>query len=166
MIRVPTSLAGLAALLLATPAGAQIRNAPGPRALEFAAYVFAASNVCGYRIDTDQFEALLVKQNTRSQDVSPRGPFGARVQGMFSLMSNDMALHRERACPAVLGEFGPEGSVAKNLLLVPASAVVPAPKADAPAAQNAKPDETKPDETKPEDANKPAPDAPAGKPPQ
>ena len=42
----------LVSVLAASPAAAQIRNAPAPRALEFAAYVFAASNVCGYRIDT------------------------------------------------------------------------------------------------------------------
>ena len=93
--------------LSALPAQAQIRNAPGPRALEFAAYIFAASNVCGYRIGTDTFEALLAKQNTSSADVNPRGPFGGRVQSMFALMSNDMAQHRDQACLAVAGEYGP-----------------------------------------------------------
>ena len=79
-MRLLATLAASAALLTATlaavPAEAQIRNAPAPRALEFAAYIFAASNVCGYRIGTDTFEVLLVKQGTRSADVSPRGPFG------------------------------------------------------------------------------------------
>ena len=111
----------IAAALALGPAQAQIRNAPAPRALEFAAYIFAASNVCGYRIGTEQFEALLAKQNTRAEDVAPRGPFGNRVQTMFALMSNQMALNREQACLAVAGEYGPDGTVAKNVLL-PAAA--------------------------------------------
>jgi len=111
----PAALA--AALLAAAPAGAQIRNAPAPRALEFSAYIFAASNVCGYRIGTEAFEALLAKQNVRPEDVAPRGPFGNRVQTMFALMSNQMALNREQACVAVAGEYGPEGTVARNVLL-------------------------------------------------
>lgn len=116
-----------ATLLLAGAAQAQIRNAPGPRALEFAAYVFAASNVCGYRIDTDQFEALLAKQSTTSRDVSPRGPFGARVQTMFALMSNEMARDRARSCVAIDAEYGKEGTVARNLLLPADAAAPPAP---------------------------------------
>ncbi|WP_375462573.1 hypothetical protein [uncultured Methylobacterium sp.] len=126
----------LAGSLSASPVQAQIRNAPAPRALEFAAYIFAASNVCGYRIGTDTFEALLAKQNARSEDVGPRGPFGGRVQTMFALMSNQMALNRDTACLAVAGEYGPEGSVAKNVLLpaageapsAPAAEPAPAPK--------------------------------------
>lgn len=51
----------LAACCAPTLAQAQIRNAPNPRALEFAAYIFAAANVCGYRIGVDQFDALLQK---------------------------------------------------------------------------------------------------------
>ena len=139
MFATPAAAAALLSLgLAAQPAAAQIRNAPAPRALEFAAYIFAASNVCGYRIGTDTFEALLVKQGTRSADVSPRGPFGGRVQSMFALMSNDMAQHREKACLAVAGEYGPEGTVAKDVLLPaaadapPASADTPAPPAPAP----------------------------------
>ncbi|MFG5119477.1 hypothetical protein [Methylorubrum sp. POS3] len=96
-----------------------IRNAPSPRALEFAAYIFSAVNVCGYVLSTSEFEALLAKQNTKPEDVSPRGPFGNRVMGIFTLMSNQMNLNREQACLAVAGEYGPEGSVAKNLLLPP-----------------------------------------------
>lgn len=148
MTHLRSALAIVLGLAVAGPAQAQIRNAPGPRAIEFAAYVFAASNVCGLRIDTDQFEALLAKQNTRSADIGPRGPFGARVQGIFALMSNDMAQHRDRACPAVLGEYGPEGSVAKNLLL--------------PAAATEAPAEAKPETPAPPPADKPA----AGTPPQ
>jgi hypothetical protein len=106
-----------ALMLAALPAQAQIRNAPGPRALEFAAYIFAASNVCGYRIGSDQFEALLAKQNVQIADVQPRGPFGNRVQTMFTLMSNQMVQNRDQACIAVAGEYGPEGTVAKNVLL-------------------------------------------------
>ncbi|MDE3749149.1 hypothetical protein [Methylobacterium radiotolerans] len=106
-----------AATLAALPVQAQIRNAPSPRALEFAAYIFAASNVCGYRIGSDQFEALLAKQNVQIGDVQPRGPFGNRVQTMFTLMSNQMAQNRDQACLAVAGEYGPEGTVAKNVLL-------------------------------------------------
>ncbi|TXN60625.1 hypothetical protein, partial [Methylobacterium sp. WL6] len=130
MFATPAAAAALLSLgLAAQPAAAQIRNAPAPRALEFAAYIFAASNVCGYRIGTDTFEALLVKQGTRSADVSPRGPFGGRVQSMFALMSNDMAQHREKACLAVAGEYGPEGTVAKDVLL-PAAADAPPAGAD------------------------------------
>lgn len=106
-----------ALMLAAVPAQAQIRNAPGPRALEFAAYIFAASNVCGYRIGSDQFEALLAKQNVQIADVQPRGPFGNRVQTMFTLMSNQMVQNRDQACIAVAGEYGPEGTIAKNVLL-------------------------------------------------
>ena len=116
-----------ACLLLPVSAQAQIRNAPSPRALEFSAYIFAASNVCGYRIGTEEFDGLLEKQNVRAADVGPRGPFGGRVQTMFALMSNQMQLNREKACLAVAGEYGPEGNVSKNVLL-------PAPAADAPAA--------------------------------
>jgi hypothetical protein len=129
--------AGFAATLAsALPAQAQIRNAPSPRALEFAAYIFAASNVCGYRIGTDEFDALLEKQNVRAADVGPRGPFGGRVQTIFALMSNQMQLNREKACLAVAGEYGPEGSITKNVLL-------PAPAADAPAT-GAAPSDAKP----------------------
>lgn len=131
MITRPLLAAGLAACLALPaqmlPAQGQIRNAPSPRALEFAAYIFAAANVCGYRIGTEEFDALLEKQNVRAADVSPRGPFGAKVQTMFALMSNQMQLNREKACLAVAGEYGPEGNVTKNVLL-------PAPAADAPAA--------------------------------
>ncbi|MEE7492627.1 hypothetical protein [Methylobacterium oryzae] len=128
-----TRISLLAAVTLAAlPAQAQIRNAPAPRALEFAAYIFAASNVCGYRIGSDQFEALLAKQNVQIADVQPRGPFGNRVQTMFTLMSNQMAQNRDRACIAVAGEYGPEGTVAKNVLL-------PAGQEPAPAAKPAEP---------------------------
>jgi hypothetical protein len=119
----PCLFAGLT--LAALPAQAQIRNAPAPRALEFAAYIFAASNVCGYRIGSDQFEALLAKQNVQIGDVQPRGPFGNRVQTMFTLMSNQMVQNRDQACLAVAGEYGPEGTVAKNVLL-PAGQETPA----------------------------------------
>lgn len=129
---VAASAALLTAGLAALPARAQIHNAPAPRALEFAAYIFAASNVCGYRIGTDTFEALLAKQGTRSADVSPRGPFGGRVQSIFALMSNDMAQNREKACLAVAGEYGPDGNIVKNVLL-PASAEAPPAAADKPA---------------------------------
>ena len=109
-----------AALILAgLPARAQIRNAPSPRALEFAAYIFAASNVCGYRIGTGPFEALLARQNVRVEDVQPGGPFGNRVQTVFALMSNHMAQDRDRACLAVAGEYGPQGAVARDVLLPP-----------------------------------------------
>lgn len=103
-----------------------IRNAPSPRALEFAAYIFSAVNVCGYQLNAPEFEALLAKQNTRPEDVSPRGPFGNRVIGIFTLMSNQMNLNREQACLAVAGEYGPEGNVVKNVLLPPGSDAPPA----------------------------------------
>lgn len=112
---------GLALLCAPGLAEAQMRNAPNPRALEFAAYIFSAANVCGYQIGVDQFDALLQKQNVDAKDVAPRGPFGAKVQTLFALMSNQMQVNRERSCLAVAGEYGPEGTVAKNVLL-PAAA--------------------------------------------
>ena len=99
-----------------TPAQRAIRNAPSARALELAAYVFSAANVCGFQIGVPEFDALLATQNVKAEDVSPRGPFGNRIQGIFALMSNDMAKHREESCIAVIGEYGPDGSVAKNVL--------------------------------------------------
>jgi hypothetical protein len=113
------------AALISGPATAQIRNAPAPRALEFAAYIFAAANTCGYRIGTAEFEAMLAKQNARIADVQPNGPFGARVQTMFALMSNQMALNREQACLAVAGEYGPEGNITRNVLLPPGTPDAP-----------------------------------------
>ncbi|GEO98026.1 hypothetical protein [Methylobacterium haplocladii] len=108
-----------------------IRNAPAPRALELAAYIYSASNVCGYKIGVPEFDAVLSKMNTKSEDVSPRGPFGARIQGIFAMMSNDMALHREQSCIAVAGEYGPEGSIAKNVLqpMAAGETLPPAPQA-------------------------------------
>lgn len=122
------------ALLLCGPARAEIRNAPSPRALEFAAYIFAAANTCGYRIGTTEFEGMLAKQNVRIADVQPNGPFGARVQTMFALMSNQMALNRDQACLAVAGEYGPEGNITKNVLLPPGAQDAPKP-AEPPKAQ-------------------------------
>ena len=121
-------------LALPLAAQAQIRNAPAPRALEFAAYIFAAANVCRYRIGTEEFDALLEKQNVRAADVSPRGPFGGRVQTMFALMSNQMALNRDKACLAVAGEYGPEGNITKNVLLPAGAQDAPKP-AEPPKAQ-------------------------------
>lgn len=119
-----------AAVLLCGPAQAEIRNAPSPRALQFAAYIFAASNVCGYRIGAPEFEALLAKQNTRVADVQPGGPFGNQVQTMFTLMSNQMQMNREGACVAVAGEYGPEGNIARNVLQIGGAAPqAPAPNA-------------------------------------
>jgi hypothetical protein len=130
---------GLAAgLLMTSLAGAQIRNAPPPRALEFAAYIFAAANVCGYRVGVDQFDALLQKQGVNAADVGPRGPFGGKVQTIFAMMSNQMQLNREQACLAVAGEYGPEGNVTKNVLLPAAMEGAPAestPPAEAKPAQ-------------------------------
>ncbi|GEP08502.1 hypothetical protein [Methylobacterium gnaphalii] len=104
-----------------------IRNAPAPQALQLAAYVYAASNVCGYRIGVPEFDALLAKMNTKAEDVGPRGAFGSHIQGMFTMMSNDMALHREQSCIAVAGEYGPQGNIAKNVLQpVPADEQAPA----------------------------------------
>ncbi len=123
-----------AAVLLCGPARAEIRNAPSPRALEFAAYIFAAANTCGYRIGTTEFEGLLAKQNTRIADVQPNGPFGNRVQTMFTLMSNQMVLNREQACLAVAGEYGPEGNITRNVLLPAGTPDAPKP-SDPPKAQ-------------------------------
>lgn len=98
------------------PAQRPIRNAPSPKALELASYIFSASNACGYKIGVPEFEALLAKQNVKPEDVSPRGPFGNRIQTMFALMSNQIMRNREQACLAVAGEYGPDGNIAKNVL--------------------------------------------------
>ncbi|AWN45311.1 hypothetical protein DK419_02375 [Methylobacterium terrae] len=123
----PTLLLAAALALACGPAAAQgIRNAPPPRALETAAYVFAAANVCGYRIGTAPFEALLARYQVTIEDVRPpRGPFGAKVQTIFTLMSNQMMQNRDAACRAVAGEYGPEGTVVPGILL-PADAAPPA----------------------------------------
>ncbi|GLS44036.1 hypothetical protein [Methylobacterium brachythecii] len=117
-----------------------IRNAPAPQALTLAAYVYAASNVCGYRIGVPEFDALLAKMNVKAEDVGPRGAFGSHIQGMFTMMSNDMALHREQSCIAVAGEYGPEGNIAKNVLQPVAAGETPPapPPAKAPEAAPAK----------------------------
>ncbi|ACA19608.1 conserved hypothetical protein [Methylobacterium sp. 4-46] len=127
-----------AVLALCSAAAAQpIRNAPPPRALETAAYVFAAANVCGYRIGVEPFETLLGRYNVTVEDVRPpRGPFGAKVQAMFTLMSNQMMANREEACRIVATEFGPEGNVAKGILL-PAAAQAPGDGAPAAPAEGA-----------------------------
>ena len=101
-----------------------IRNAPSPHAIELAAYIFSASNVCGYKIGGPEFTALLAKLNAKPEDVGPRGAFGNRMQGIFTMMSNDMNKHREQSCIAVAGEYGPEGTIAKNVLQ-PAAAETP-----------------------------------------
>ncbi len=124
-----------AVLLLCGPAQAEIRNAPSPRAMELAAYIFAASNVCGFRIGGPEFEALLANQNARVSDIQAGGPFGTRVQMMFTLMSNQMQMNREGACTAVAGEYGPEGNIARNVLQ-PSDAV---PEAQKPTVPPAKP---------------------------
>ena len=137
---VPLLLAALSAGL-AIPAAAQdrpIRNAPTPRAMELAAYIYSASNVCGYRIGASEFEALLAKENLKPEDVNPRGPFGNRIIGMFTLMSNQMAQNREQSCLAVAGEYGPDGSLAKNVLQPMAAGEAPA-QGKAPESTPAKP---------------------------
>ncbi|RVU21869.1 hypothetical protein [Methylobacterium oryzihabitans] len=129
-IRIPTLAA---ALVLAVPAQAQIRNSPPPRSLETAAYIFAAANVCGYRIGVAPFEGVLGRYGVTMEDVRPpRGPFGAKVQTLFALMSNQMMLNREAACLAVAGEYGPEGSVEKGVLLPAAVEAPPAAEGTAP----------------------------------
>jgi hypothetical protein len=117
----------LACDMVGVRANAQgIRNAPPPRALETAAYVFAAANVCGYRIGTAPFEALLARYQVSIEDVRPpRGPFGAKVQTIFTLMSNQMMQNRDAACRAVAGEYGPEGTIVPGILLPPAPAETP-----------------------------------------
>ncbi|KTS16939.1 hypothetical protein NS228_26220 [Methylobacterium indicum] len=127
----PSRLPALSGILLALACGGAaaqgIRNAPPPRALETAAYVFAAANVCGYRIGTEAFEALLARYQVTIDDVRPpRGPFGAKVQTIFTLMSNQMMQNREAACLAVAGEYGPEGKVVPGILLPAAPAEAPA----------------------------------------
>ena len=125
----PTPLLALAGALLCAQASAQgIRNAPPPRALETAAYIFAAANVCGYRIGTAPFEGLLARYQVTIDDVRPpRGPFGAKVQTIFTLMSNQMMQNRDASCRAVAGEYGREGTIVPGILLPPVPAEAPPP---------------------------------------
>ena len=129
----PTPILALAGALLCAQVSGQasaqgIRNAPPPRALETAAYIFAAANVCGYRIGTAPFEGLLARYQVTIDDVRPpRGPFGAKVQTIFTLMSNQMMQNRDASCRAVAGEYGPEGSVVPGILLPPVPAEAPPP---------------------------------------
>lgn len=107
-----------------TDAPRPIRNAPDPRAFTLASYVYAASNVCGYKIGVEEFEALLARYNLKGADVAPRGRFAGRLTTMFTMMSNDMQRNREQACLAVAAEYGPDGSIAKNVLQ-PMDGVIP-----------------------------------------
>ncbi|SEP50050.1 hypothetical protein SAMN04487843_13425 [Methylobacterium sp. ap11] len=126
--RLPALTGALLALACGGASAQGIRNAPPPRALETAAYIFAAANVCGYRIGTEAFEALLARYQVTIDDVRPpRGPFGTKVQTIFTLMSNQMMQNREAACLAVAGEYGPEGKVVPGILLPAAPAEAPAP---------------------------------------
>lgn len=101
-----------------------IQNAPDPRAFTLASYVYAASNVCGYKIGTGEFETLLARYGLKGADVAPRGRFVARLSTMFTMMSNDMQRNREQACLAVAAEYGPDGTIAKNVLQ-PMDGVIP-----------------------------------------
>ncbi|ACL60741.1 hypothetical protein [Methylobacterium nodulans] len=136
--RLAPALAGLVLFGASGAAAQQIRNAPPPRALETAAYIFAAANVCGYQIGVAPFETLLGRYDVAVEDVRPpRGPFGAKVQTMFTLMSNQMMANRDAACRIVATEYGPEGTVAKGILLpaaaqAPAGGAPPAPEGSAP----------------------------------
>lgn len=101
-----------------------MRNAPDPRAFTLASYVYAASNVCGYKIGVGEFEALLARYGLKGADVAPRGRFAARLTTMFTMMSNDIQRNREQACLAVAAEYGREGTIAKNVLQ-PMDGVIP-----------------------------------------
>jgi hypothetical protein len=103
-------------LALASPAGAQIRNPPNPRALELAAYIFAATNVCGYRLAPEPFGKLIANHGATTEDVSPQGPFGARIRTMFVIMSNGLAQHRETGCDEAWRGFGINGIVSAGVL--------------------------------------------------
>ena len=110
-------LPAVALLLLAGGAAqAQIRNAPPPRSLETAAYIYAVTNVCGFRIRPDPFRELFAKQGVTPDLVALRGPFGHKIQSMFVVMSNGLAQNRDAACAAAWTEFGRDGSVAAGLL--------------------------------------------------
>ena len=102
--------------LSAAPAGAQIRNAPPPRTLEIAAYIYAVTNVCGFRLKPEPFRELFVKQGVTPDSVAIQGPFGQKIEAMFAIMSNGMAQNRDAACAAAWKEFGRDGVVAAGLL--------------------------------------------------
>ena len=95
--------------------GAQV-TPPSPRAFEIAAYVYAATNVCGFRIVPERFERLIADQGASTTDVGAQGPFGNRIRTLFVLISSRMAQDRPAACEAAWREFGAQGSVAPGVV--------------------------------------------------
>jgi hypothetical protein len=86
-------------------------NPPPPAAVEAAAYVYAAANVCGFRIEPAAFDRLLRGRGSSAADLQLQGPFGGRIRTRFVILSNGMAGARETACSTVWRELGREGSV-------------------------------------------------------
>lgn len=86
-------------------------NPPPPAAVEAAAYVYAAANVCGFRIEPEAFDRLLRGRGSSAADLQLQGPFGGRIRTRFVILSNGMAGARDQACATVWRELGREGSV-------------------------------------------------------
>ena len=91
-------------------------NPPSPLAVETAAYVYAAANICGFRINPEAFDGLLRQRGSTAADLRPQGPFGGRIRTRFVMLSNGMAGDRNTACTTVWRELGAEGSIAPNVV--------------------------------------------------
>ena len=107
------ALASLA--LVGGAAQAQGRPEPKAEALRMAAYIYAATNVCGFRMAPDRFERLIGSRGATLEEVGIRGPYGNQIRTMFALISNGMAQNRPLACEAAWREFGREGTIDQGL---------------------------------------------------
>ena len=102
--------------LAAGSALAQDRPEPKAEALRMAAYIYAATNVCGFRLAPDRFEHLMRDRGATTVEAGIRGPYGNQIRTMFALISNGMAQNRALACEAAWREFGSGGTIAEGLL--------------------------------------------------
>jgi hypothetical protein len=84
---------------------------PPPLAVEAAAYVYAAANVCGFRIDPEAFDRLLRQRGSDAATLRLQGPFGSRIRTRFVMLTNGMAGDRNNACTVVWRELGAEGTL-------------------------------------------------------
>ncbi len=98
-----------------SPAPGEIAPPP-PLAVEAAAYVYAAANVCGFRIDPEAFDGLLRQRGSSASDLRLQGPFGGRIRTRFVIITNGMAGDRNAACATVWRELGAEGTVAAGVV--------------------------------------------------
>lgn len=108
--------APLLALLALLPAGAMAQNPPPPLAVETAAFVYAAANVCGFRIDPDAFDRLLTERGSSASELRLQGPAGGRIRTRFVLLSNRLAQDRNASCTIAWQELGREGTITPGVL--------------------------------------------------